>query len=140
VGIRDRVGVNIALKVETQTQYYGKETFGNSDWLDGTMSMVTYGDRGVPNVFLEAPLTTGGAWNAAHFKNPAYDALVKQSVAAVDLQTQRTIAGKIETLLLQETPIIIPYFEDGLVATSTSVHGVNPTSIGQVFLGQAYKD
>ncbi|HEY2260529.1 MAG TPA: ABC transporter substrate-binding protein [Solirubrobacteraceae bacterium] len=133
------IGVNINLRVESQSSYYGKATFGNSDWLDSTMSMVNYGDRGVPNVFLDAPLTTHGAWNAAHFHDPAYDALVRQYTAAIDLQTQRTIAGKIERLLLEQTPIIIPYFIDGLTAVTPSVHGVNPTAISQVFLGKTYK-
>ncbi len=134
-----KIGVNIKLKVETQSNYYGKATFGNSDWLDAIMSLVDYGDRGVPNVFLEAPLTSHGPWNAAHFKNPTYDKLVKQYVAAVDLQTQRTIAGKIQTLLLSETPIVIPYFINGLTATTSSVHGVNPTAISAIYLHGAYK-
>jgi peptide/nickel transport system substrate-binding protein len=134
-----KIGVTMKLKVETQTNYYGKATYGNSDWLDAIVSLVDYGDRGVPNVFLEAPLTSGGPWNAAHFKNPTYDGLVKQYVASVDLQTQRTLAGKIETLLLNETPLVIPYFIDGLTATSSSVHGVNPTSISAIYLKDAYK-
>jgi peptide/nickel transport system substrate-binding protein len=134
-----KIGITIKLKVETQTNYYGKSTYGNSDWLDGTMSLVDYGDRGVPNVFLEAPLTSGGPWNAAHFKNKTYDGLVKQYVAAVDLQTQKSLAGKIETLVLQETPIVIPYFIDGLTATTSNVHGVNPTSISAIYLKDAYK-
>ena len=46
------------------------------------MSLVDYGDRGVPNVFLEAPLTSDGPWNAARFHNKQYDTLVKQYVAA----------------------------------------------------------
>jgi peptide/nickel transport system substrate-binding protein len=132
-----KIGVDIKLKVETQSAYYGKATFGNSDWLDGTMSLVDYGDRGVPNVFLEAPLATGGSWNAAHFNNKTYDTLVKQYVAAVDLSTQRTLAGKIERLLLSQTPIVIPYFLDGLCATTKRVSGVQPTSISQVFLHKA---
>jgi peptide/nickel transport system substrate-binding protein len=132
------IGVDISLKVETQDNYYGKATYGNSDWLDAIMSLVDYGDRGVPNVYLEAPLTSTGPWNAAHFKNPAYDKLVKQYVAAVDLQTQKSIAGKIETLLLAETPLIIPYWIDGLTATRPSVHGVNPTSISAIYLKDAY--
>ena len=98
---RPAIGVNINLKVESQTAYYGKATFGNSDWLDSTMSLVDYGDRGVPNVFLDAPLTTKGAWNAAHFHNPTYDKLFTQYMAAIDLQTQKQLAGKIETLLLE---------------------------------------
>jgi peptide/nickel transport system substrate-binding protein len=133
------IGVTINLKVETQSNYYGKSTFGNSDWLDGIMSLVDYGDRGVPNVFLQSALTSNGPWNAARFKNPQYDSLVKQYVAAVDLQTQRTLAGKIQTLLLDETPIVIPYFINGLTATTPSVHGVNPTAISAIFLKDAYK-
>jgi peptide/nickel transport system substrate-binding protein len=132
-----KIGVNIKLNVETQANYYGKATYGNSDWLDATMSLVDYGDRGVPNVFLESPLTSTGPWNAAHFKDPAYDKLVAQYVAAVDLQTQKTLAGKIETLLLAETPIVIPYFIDGLTASSPKVKGLNPTSLSAIFLKDA---
>ena len=134
-----KIGVNFNLKIETQTNYYGKATYGNSDWLDAIVSLVDYGDRGVPNVYLEAPLTSGGPWNAAHFKNKTYDGLVKQYVAAVDLQSQKTLAGKIETLLLAETPLSIPYFLEGLTATASSVHGVNPTSIAAIYLKDAYK-
>jgi peptide/nickel transport system substrate-binding protein len=134
-----KIGVKINLKVETQANYYGKATYGNSDWLDATMSLVDYGDRGVPNVFLNAPLTSGGTWNAAHFKNPTYDKLVQQYTAAVDLQTQKQVAGQIQRLLLDETPLIIPYFIDGLTATTSTVHGVNPTSIAAIYLKDAYK-
>jgi peptide/nickel transport system substrate-binding protein len=134
-----KAGINIGLSIEPQGTYYGKATFGNSDWLDGTMSLVDYGDRGVPNVFLEAPLTSSGPWNAARFKNPTYDSLVKQYVAALDLSAQRAIAGKIENLLLQETPLVIPYWIDGLTASSSGVGGLNPTSIAQLYLNSAYK-
>lgn len=133
-----KAGINITLNVESQSNYYGKATFGNSDWLDGTMSLVDYGDRGVPNVFLGAPLTSDGPWNAAHFHNKDYDSLVKQYVAALDVQSQRRTAGQIERLLLAQTPLIIPYWIDGLTASTSKVGGLNPTSISQLYLGQAY--
>ena len=41
---RGQGGDQASLNVETQTLYYGKATFGNSDWLDGTMSLVDYGE------------------------------------------------------------------------------------------------
>ncbi|HET9720159.1 MAG TPA: ABC transporter substrate-binding protein [Solirubrobacteraceae bacterium] len=134
-----KAGINIKVDTEQQSAYYGKATFGNSDWLDGTMSLVDYGDRGVPNVFLEAPLTSNGPWNAARFHNSTYDNLVKQYVAALDLSSQRQIAGKIETLLLAETPIVYPYWLDGLTASTPNVGGLNPTSIAQLYLNTAYK-
>jgi peptide/nickel transport system substrate-binding protein len=134
------IGVKINLKVETSTQYYGKATFGNSDWLDATMSLVDYGHRSVPNVFLTAPLQTinatsgTGAWNAAHFNNAQYDKLVGQYIAAADLSTQRSLAGQIETLLLDQTPIVFGYFYNYLTATASGVTGVYPTAIGHLFL------
>ena len=139
------IGVKINLNVELQSKYYGTFEFGSSDWLDGTMSLVDYGHRGVPNVFVGAPLQTTnatagtGAWNAAHFSNSQYDSLVKQYVAAPDLSSQRSIAGQIQTLLLNETPIIYAYFYDYLTATATGVTGVYPTAIGHIFLQNASK-
>jgi peptide/nickel transport system substrate-binding protein len=133
-----KIGIKMRLNVETLTAYYGKATYGNSDWLDATVSLVQYGDRGVPNVYLEAPLQSNGPWNAAHFKNKTYDGLVDQYVAAVDLQTQRTLAGKIETLLLQETPLMIAYFTELLAASTQHVHGLQINGFA-IFLGKAYK-
>jgi peptide/nickel transport system substrate-binding protein len=139
------IGVNVSLKVESSSQYYGKATFGNSDWLDGTMSLVDYGHRGVPNVFLTSPLETynaktgTGTWNAAHFSNAQYDKLVAQYIAASDLGTQKTLAGQIETLLLAQTPIIFGYFYNYLTATTKGVTGVYPTAVGHLFLYDAAK-
>ncbi len=138
-----QIGVKINLDVEAQSKYYGNFTFGGSDWLDGTMSLVDYGHRGVPNVFLGAPLETynaktgQGDWNAAHFADSQYNSLVAQYVAAPDLSAQRAVAGQIETLLLNETPIIYAYFYNYLTATATNVTGVYPTAIGHLFLYNA---
>jgi peptide/nickel transport system substrate-binding protein len=139
------IGVSINLKVEPQAAYYGKATFGNSDWLDATMSLVDYGHRSVPNVFLTAPLQTTnaksgtGPWNAAHFSNAQYDKLVTQYIGASDLTTQKSLAGQIETLLLDQTPIIFAYFYNYLTATAQGVTGVYPTAIGHLFLYNAAK-
>jgi peptide/nickel transport system substrate-binding protein len=138
-----QIGVDITLTVETPAKFFGQAAFGNSDWLDGEMSLVDYGARSVPDVFLEAPLQTinaktgQGAWNAARFSSPAYDVLSKQYIAALDLASQRRIAGQIETLLLNETPVIYPYFCDLLTATAKNIIGVYPTGIGDLFLFNA---
>lgn len=131
-----KIGIDINLSVTNQTQYYGAGTFGQSPWLDATMSLVDYGARGVPNVYLEAPLqsidnkTGQGSWNAAHFNNATYDKLSKQYVAATDLTSQRKLAGEIETLLLDQTPVIWAYFFDTLTAQAKNVKGVYPTPLG----------
>jgi len=134
------IGVNLKLNIEAQPKYYGNYLFGTSDWLDATMSLVDYGHRSVPNVFLTAPLQTinskkgTGAWNAAHFNNSDYDRLSNQYIATADLSSQRSIAGQIETLLLAQTPIIYGYFYNYLTAQAKNVTGAYPTAIGHIFL------
>jgi peptide/nickel transport system substrate-binding protein len=134
------IGVDLKLNIEEQPKYYGNYLFGTSDWLDATMSLVDYGHRSVPNVFLTAPLQTinskkgTGAWNAAHFNNADYDRLSNQYIATADLSSQRSIAGQIETVLLTETPIIYGYFYNYLTAQAKNVTGAYPTAIGHIFL------
>jgi peptide/nickel transport system substrate-binding protein len=140
-----QIGVDIALTIETPTKYYGSAVFGTSDWLDGEMSLVDYGARAVPNLYLQAPLQTinaktgAGSWNAAHFNDPTYDTLSNEFIAAVDLSVQRRIAGQIETLLLEQTPIIYAYFYDYLSASQKNVTGTYPTAQGQFFLWNTTK-
>ncbi len=131
------IGIKLNLKIETDSAYYGKAQPGQSDWLDSEMGITDYGHRGVPNVLLGAPLLSTGAWNAAHFKNAEYDGLVAKYVATTDLGAQRELAGKIQALLLDETPVIFAYFYDYLSATATNVGGVTVTAISQIFLANA---
>jgi len=131
------VGIRITLKVESQDQYYGAGTYGKSDWLDSPLGITDYGHRGVPNVFLNAPLTSNGTWNAAHFRNPQYDKLVTDFVAALDVASQKKLSGEIQNLLLDETPVVIPYFYDQLIVTGANVSGVRFNAISQLYFERA---
>jgi peptide/nickel transport system substrate-binding protein len=132
-----QVGIRIALNVEDQSTYYGRATFGSSDWLDSVLGIEDYGHRGVPNTLLSASLGSNGAFNAAHFKNAEYDRLVAGYIAALDPAAQRDAAGQIQRLLLDETPVITAYFYDWLSITSKRITGVGPAAAGQLFLNQA---
>jgi peptide/nickel transport system substrate-binding protein len=131
------IGGKINLNVLDQGAYYGDAVYGNSPWLDSDMGITDYGHRGVPNVFLSAPLKSDGTWNSAHFHNAEYDQLVTSYIAALDLEAQRESAGKIQRLLLDESPLVIAYFYDFLTATRKGVTGVQPTAMGQLLLGKA---
>ena len=79
-----RSAATIDIKILTGTQYYSG-TPTQTPWLNNPMTITDWGHRGVPNVLLNAALTSkavpskkAGTWNAAHFKNKKYDSLVKQ--------------------------------------------------------------
>ncbi|MER9852015.1 ABC transporter substrate-binding protein [Mesorhizobium sp. M0106] len=129
-----KVGIDVKLNVLPQDAYYGSATFGSSPWLDSVLGITDYGHRGTPDIFLNATLKSTGAWNAAHFNNPGYDALLLDYSKARDLNAQRLAAGKIQTLLLDETPAIISYFSQYSRIVSSKVEGVRFTAISHLLL------
>jgi peptide/nickel transport system substrate-binding protein len=132
-----QAGIDIKLNITDDSSYYGDFVYGKSPWLDSTFGITDYGHRGVPNVFLTAPLTSKGTWNSAHFRNSQYDELVAQYAAALDVESQRGIARQIQELLLDETPLVIPYFYFHLGAMKKSVAGVEVTGMGHFDVNQA---
>ncbi len=134
------IGVTINLKITDAGTYYGDGVFGKSTWLDSVMGITDYGHRPVPNVYLTAPLSGDpkvGVWNSAHFKNDQYDSLVKQYVAALDIDSQKGVAKQIEELLLDETPIVFPYFYYFLSAAKKNLLNTTSAATGQFDLSKA---
>jgi peptide/nickel transport system substrate-binding protein len=134
------IGVTIELKITDAGTYYGDGVFGKSPWLDSVMGITDYGHRPVPNVYLTAALAGDpklGVWNSAHFKNDAYDELVRQYVAALDVETQRGFAKQIQELLLDETPIVFPYFYNFLSAAKPTLMNAVSAATGQFDLSKA---
>ena len=127
------IGGNIQIQIQTGTQYYaGKDSV--TPWLNEPMTITDWGHRGVPNVLLNAALTSKGQWNAAHFKNKKYDALYKSYAAALALADQRKYAKQIELLLLDQTPVIFPYFYYSIDAGSKKVKGYDSDQLGEIYL------
>jgi peptide/nickel transport system substrate-binding protein len=136
------IGGKIDIKILTGTQYYAG-TPTTTPWLNEPMTITDWGHRGVPNVLLNAALTSkaipskvAGTWNAAHFKNKKYDALVKTFGATPSLADQKKIAKAIELLLLAETPVIFPYFYNSFNAGSPKVKGYKVDQLGQEYLSK----
>jgi peptide/nickel transport system substrate-binding protein len=131
------IGGKITLNVMDQGAYYGDAVPGKSPWLDSDMGITDYGHRGVPNVFLTAPLKSDGSWNSAHFNSKDYDALLASYIAALDVESQTAVAGKIQTLLLDESPILFTYFYDYMSAARKGSTGIEVTAMAHLFLHNA---
>jgi peptide/nickel transport system substrate-binding protein len=131
------IGVTVNLKITDDATYYGDAVFGSSPWLDSVMGITDYGHRPVPNVYLASVYTSKGTWNAAHFKNPQADELIGQYIAALDLDSQRSAAKQIQELLLDETPVSIPYFYNFLSAAKPNLLNAVSAATGQFDLSKA---
>ncbi|CAB4362244.1 MAG: peptide ABC transporter substrate-binding protein [Actinobacteria bacterium] len=140
------IGININIKL--QDDYYDKNWVRTYDpSVPGSNIGITdFGHRGVPDVYLNAPLRSfkslddgAGVWNAAEFANADYDAAVDTYSSAADLQSQQKAAETIQGILQDEVPMLIPYNINYLAATKSNVTGVVPTAMGHFFTDQASK-
>ena len=140
------IGININIKL--QDDYYDKNWVRTYDpSVPGSNIGITdYGHRGVPDVYLNAPLRTfkslddgAGVWNAAEFANADYDAAVDEYSSAADLQSQQKAAETIQGILQDEVPMLIPFNINYLAATKANVTGVEVTAMGHFFTDKVSK-
>ena len=127
-GAGAQIGLTIDLQIDDAGTYY------SNYWLDSSLGITNYGHRGVPNVYLGAPLKSDGTWNSAKFNNAEYDALVDAFVAEPDEAAQRELAGEIQALLADEVPMIVPYFVGNISATRPGTTGLETTGMGHVIV------
>ena len=64
----------------------GADYYATTPWINRPATITEYGARGVPNLFLAAAYESDGIWNAAHYKNPTFDAAAKTYFSAADDQ------------------------------------------------------
>ncbi|MFC5357619.1 ABC transporter substrate-binding protein [Azospirillum himalayense] len=119
-----QIGVDCQLELLDSAAYRGNLKFGSSPMLDSISGINSYGHRGVPNLFFNIQLKTGGNINSARFSNSTFDKLADQLAGEVDLQSQRATAKKIHELLLDETPMIYPAFVDQISLSHTYIQGL----------------
>lgn len=121
-----QIGIDLDVNVFDADTYYADY------WLaaDQSAGIVNYGHRGVPHVYLGAPLLSTGTWNASHWNNPEYDALFAEFSGAPDTDTERELAGQIQSLLWEEVPFIVPYYIHFISVTVPNFEGLVTTGMG----------
>ena len=136
------IGINMNLMIESSTAYFaGTSTgppkgWGNTPWLNAPINITDWGARPIPNVYLVSALETKGVWNAAHYSNPKFDALVKTYLASPSFTDQNKAATAMQQILLHDTPVVFPYFYYFIAAGSKSLKNYAPDALGPDYLSK----
>ena len=127
-------GINIKLNIEPLATFYGSGNdqpwlqvpFGITDWASrGTASQTidpAYTCRSVPN----KNLSNAGAWNSAHWCDPAFDALMAKFEAEVDQQKRKQYAIQAAKIQQDAVPDVIAYWAKEIRVARKTVHGLAP--------------
>ena len=136
------IGMNIEIKQETVVD--GEEWCKVYDskvepaGCDGgqPFSIVDYGPRAVPDVYLLKAYATG-EWNSAHYISEPFRAAVTAYQGSLDLAGQSKSIAEIQKLANEDVPYVIPYFYNSLTAYAKNVTGVVATGLGHFYCGKA---
>jgi peptide/nickel transport system substrate-binding protein len=123
-------GINVSLQIMDWATYYGDMKPGSSPFLDSEMTLLEFLSRSIPNVMLSAVYRTGGAYNMMRYSNNQLDEMIDLYISAADLDSQRSISTRIDEILAEEVPMIIPYTSHMNMAWRKNIHGLrmSPTA------------
>ena len=139
-----QAGITLNVAVESLDTFYGAQ-WCPADPKDppcsgaAELGIVDYGHRATPDVYLNAALKSKGIWNSSQYNSPAFDAAFKEFQTSVGVDAQKAACTKIETILVEDTPIGLPYFYNYLAGNSKKFTGVYSSALGQMYFSSASK-
>ena len=134
-------GFTLELAGESLDTFYGAQwcpadqdppCFGSAE-----LGIVDYGHRATPDVYLNAALKTGGDWNSSQYSSPEYDAAFAAYQAAIGVEAQTAACKTLEEIMVEDTPIVVPYIYNYISGWSTKYDGIRVSALGQIFLDKA---
>jgi peptide/nickel transport system substrate-binding protein len=134
-------GFTLELAGESLDTFYGAQwcppdqtppCFGAAE-----LGIVDYGHRATPDVYLNAALKTGGDWNSSQYSSPEFDAAFAAYQAAIGLDAQKAACTTLQEILLEDTPVVVPYFYNYISGWSKKYDGIRVSALGQIFLEKA---
>ena len=141
-------GFDLQVNVQSNSTFYGdswcpgpSESDPNLP-CDGSsdLTIVDWGHRPTPDIFLGAALNSGGVWNGSNYANPEFDQKLSDYRTSVDVEGQKEAIGAIQTILHEDTPALYGYFYNYLAGHADTVSGVDTTALGHVIVSGASKD
>jgi peptide/nickel transport system substrate-binding protein len=101
----EEAGIKITIEPQEEAVYYA-----DSGWLEVDLAITPWGDRPVPQVYLEFYLRSTAAWNESHWSDPEIDALIDTAGTSLDEEERIRAYHEIQRIMIERGPIIIPYF------------------------------
>ena len=140
----EKAGITLNVAVESLDTFYGAQ-WCPADPADppcsgaAELGIVDYGHRGTPDVYLNAALKSKGIWNSSQYASTAFDAAFKEFQTSVGVDAQKAACNKLETILVEDTPIGLAYFYNYLAGNSKSFTGPYASGLGQMFFSTTSK-
>ena len=114
----EEAGIRVAIELEEENNYWVQK------WLDVDLGVTFWGDRAVPQIYLDLAYRSGATWNESHWHDERLDDLIDFTRSALDENARTAAFKEIQQLFLDEGPVIVPYFYAQFMVLASHVSGV----------------
>ena len=114
----EEAGIRVEVRLEEENVYW------NELWMDVDLGITGWGARPVPQLYLDFAYHSEGGWNESHYSNPRVDELIEIGRSSLDQEARTAAYKEIQQILLDEGPIIVPYFFAAFMVLSGNIAGV----------------
>jgi len=112
-------GIFVNVIVEPESVYYGE-----NHWMDKELGITGWGSRPYPQFYMNSMLTCDASWNESRFCDAAFDALAATAGTTLDEAERVAAYAEIQRILIEQGPVIIPYFFASVAAYSDRFGGI----------------
>jgi peptide/nickel transport system substrate-binding protein len=120
-----QVGVTADIQVVPTDVYYGD---GETGWLNCDFGITDWGSRATPVTYFKLAYMSDGPWNGSHWQDAEFDELAHQVDRELDPAKRAELYHKLQQILIDRGPVIVPYFEKAVVGVSARLEGVTLAS------------
>jgi peptide/nickel transport system substrate-binding protein len=98
---------------------------GTDTWYQAPFAIVDYGTRAAPVTYFQLALTSDATWNYSRWKNPDFDALVKQIIVELDATKRADLYKQAQKLLEDQVPMMNFLVNEGVAGQSAKLDGIS---------------
>jgi peptide/nickel transport system substrate-binding protein len=109
-------GIRVKINVMPSTQYWGV-------WTKVPFGFTTWAHRPLGTMVLSLAYRSGAAWNEANWSNADFDKMITEAEGYLDVEKRRAVMAKLEQLLLDEGPIVLPLWRAVFNYTDKKIKG-----------------
>lgn len=131
------IGININIDVTPPAALREQMAQGKSPWFRGSW-IADYPDaENYLSLFYTSNHAPAGP-NYTHFSNAEFDRLYKKSFSEPDPQVRARYYHQMDSLVMEEAPIVVLYYDQILHFTHNYVHGLQSNAMNDLNLKQVY--
>ena len=114
----EEAGIRVEVQLEDENTYWAEA------WMEVNLGVTGWGARPIPQLYLDLAYHSEAPWNESHYSNARVDELIEIARGALDEDERRAAYKEIQQILLDEGPVVVPYFFAQFMVLAGKVSGV----------------